>query len=248
MTAAVRRNTPNILVIMTDEHNRKVAGCYGNRIVSTPNIDRLASQGMRFTNAYASCPVCSPTRASILTGRYPARLHLTDWIPGRRQWSSAKLLTPSFHQELPLQEVTIAEMLKTAGYGTGSIGKWHLGGEAFSPEKQGFDLNIAGTHRGSPASYFGPFNLPGLHNSRSGDYLTELLTQEALRFIGKNQNHPFFLYFSHFAVHTPLQAKPESIAKYKAKTNPATPQHNPIYAAMVESLDQSVGEIGRAHV
>ena len=162
-------------------------GCYGSKSYDTPNIDKLAAQGMRFTNAYAACPVCSPTRASIMTGKYPARLHLTDWIPGTKQWPSAKLLTPAFRQELPLAEVTLAEALKPAGYASASIGKWHLGGEGFSPTEQGFDRNVGGTARGSPVSYFGPFDLPGLGGGPEGEYLTDRLSDEAEQFITENQ-------------------------------------------------------------
>jgi arylsulfatase A len=220
-------------------------GCYGSKSYDTPNIDKLASQGMRFTNAYAACPVCSPTRASILTGKYPARLHLTDWIPGRPQWPMAKLLTPSFHQELPLAETTLAEALKTAGYVSASIGKWHLGGDGFSPIEQGFDRNIAGTERGSPATYFGPFDLPDLRGGPKGEYLTDRLSDEAERFLTENRDKPFFLYMPEFAVHLPLEGKKDLVEKYTAKLAGAESQNNPVYAAMVESVDQGVGRLRR---
>jgi arylsulfatase A len=241
--AQAPRRPLNFIFILADDLGWTDLNCYGSKYYETPNIDRLASQGMRFTNAHAACPVCSPTRASIMTGRYPARLHLTDWIPGRPQWPEARLVTPEFQQQLPLGEVTIAELLKPAGYVSASIGKWHLGGTGFSPENQGFDLNIAGTFRGSPQSYFGPFDLPGLKDSRPGEYITDRLTAEAVRFIEQSRDRPFFLYLPHFTVHIPLQAKPEMIAKYRPKTHPEQLQHNPTYAAMVESLDQSVGAI-----
>ena len=233
----------NFLFILADDLGWTDLSCYGSKYYQTPNIDRLASQGMRFTDAYAACPVCSPTRASILTGKYPARLNLTDFIPGRPQWPTAKLLSAPFRHELPLEEVTIAELLKPSGYRSASIGKWHLGNPPFTPENQGFDLNIAGTYRGAPTSYFGPFDLPGLKDSRPGEYLTDRLTDEALRFIGTNRANPFFLYLPHFTVHIPLQAKPEIEAKYRAIAHPDQPQHNPVYAAMIESLDQSVGRV-----
>jgi arylsulfatase A-like enzyme len=242
--AAKEPSPPNIVFILADDLGWTDLGCYGSTFYRTPNIDRLAAQGMRFTNAYAACPVCSPTRASIMTGKYPARLHLTDFIPGRKQGPTSKLLAAPFRQELPLEEITIAEMLKPAGYRSASIGKWHLGNPPFTPEAQGFDLNIAGTYRGAPVSYFGPFDLPGLKDSRPGEYLTDRLTQEALRFIEASRNGPFFLYLPHFTVHLPLQAKPDVEAKYRALADKSKGQHNPTYAAMVEALDDSVGKIG----
>ena len=240
---AQSRRPLNFVFILADDLGWTDTGCYGSKYYRTPSIDRLASQGMRFTNAYAACPVCSPTRASILTGKYPARLKLTDFIPGRPQWPTAKLLSSPFRHELPLEEVTIAELLKPLGYRSASIGKWHLGNPPFTPENQGFDLNIAGTYRGAPASYFGPFDLPGLKDSRPGEYLTDRLTDEAIRFIEANRANPFFMYLPHFTVHIPLQAKPEVVDKYRAFTHPDQPQHNPTYAAMVEALDQSVGRV-----
>src|SRR5579859_3268581 len=148
MAAAQNPRPLNFIFILIDDMGWTDLGCYGSKSYDTPNIDRLSSQGMRFTNAYAACPVCSPTRASILTGKYPARLRLTDWIPGRKQWPTAKLLVPKFEQQLPLREVTIAEALAPEGYTTAAIGKWHLGGKGFFPEQQGFALNIGGTEKG----------------------------------------------------------------------------------------------------
>jgi len=239
-TAAER---PNIVFFLIDDLGWRDLGCYGSAFYQTPNVDRLAQQGMRFTQAYAACPVCSPTRASILTGKYPARLGLTDWIPGRKQWPTAKLLVPAFEQQLPLEQATLAEALAPAGYVSASIGKWHLGGEPFFPERQGFALNVAGSQRGSPASYFSPFDLPGLRVPEPGEYLPERLTREAEAFIEKNRDRPFFLYFPHFSVHLPLQARKETIAKYQARAQPGMPQRNAVYGAMVESMDASVGRI-----
>jgi arylsulfatase A-like enzyme len=244
VAAGAQKTAPlNFIFILADDLGWTDLGCYGSSYYRTPNIDALARQGMRFTNAYAACPVCSPTRASIMTGKYPARLHLTDFIPGRKQWPTSKLLAAEFRQQLPLEETTIAEMLKPAGYRSASIGKWHLGDAPFTPEAQGFDLNMAGTYRGAPASYFGPFDLPGLKDSLPGEYLTDRLTDEAVRFIELNRTRPFFVYLPHFTVHIPLQAKPAVEAKYRSVTNPTNPQHNPTYAAMVEALDDSVGRI-----
>jgi arylsulfatase A-like enzyme len=241
---------PNIVLILIDDMGWADSGCYGSQYYETPNIDRLAAQGMRFTEAYAACPVCSPTRASIMTGKYPARLHLTDWIPGEGDAAAHRLRIPAWRKFLPLEEVTIAAALKPAGYVSASIGKWHLGGPACYPQHHGFDLNVAGTNIGQPASYFWPYagkrnSVPGLREGgRDGEYLTDRLTDEAEKFIEHNKDRPFFLYFPHYAVHMPLQAKPAILEKYKAKP-PCGGQKNPVYAAMIESVDQSVGRIQR---
>jgi arylsulfatase A-like enzyme len=234
---------PNIIFLLLDDLGWRDFGCYGNTFHETPNLDKLAGEGVRFTNAYAACPVCSPTRASIMTGKYPARLHLTDWIPGRSQWPTAKLLTPAFEQQLPLAEITIAEALKPLGYRTASIGKWHLGGPGFWPDQQGFDLNVAGTERGSPASYFGPFDLPNLQGGSKDDYLTEKLTDAAERFIEQSAGRaPFFLYLPEFTVHIPLQAREAAVEKYRRKSG-RKDFPNPVYAAMVESFDIALGRL-----
>ena len=235
-----KKSRPNIIVILIDDLGWTDLGCYGSQFYETPNIDRLAAQGMRFTNGYAACTVCSPTRASLLTGKYPARLHLTDWIPGHAR-PFAKLSVPKFNQELPLEEITIAEALKPAGYVSGHIGKWHLGKEPFYPEKQGFALNLGGTHKGSPPSYFSPYRIPTLKDGPEGEYLTDRLAVEAEEFVEVHKDEPFFLYWSHFAVHTPLQAKKEITEKYERKRDPEAPQNNAVYAAMIESVDQAVG-------
>src|SRR5712691_1961182 len=167
--AAAQASRPlNFIFILVDDWGWTDLGCYGSKSYDTPNIDRLAAQGMRFTDAYAACPVCSPTRAALLTGKYPARLNLTDWLPGRPDRPDQKLLRPAISQQLPLEEVTLADALKSAGYATASIGKWHLGGKGFEPQRRGFDVNIAGDQAGSPRSYFAPFRggdgrfMPGL--------------------------------------------------------------------------------------
>jgi arylsulfatase A-like enzyme len=222
-------------------------GCYGSRYYQTPNLDRLAAEGMRFTQAYAACPVCSPTRAALLTGKYPARLHLTDYIPGALDPRKDKMLRPEFRQELPLEEVTLAERLHAAGYATAAIGKWHLGGKGFEPQRQGFDGAKGGIERGSVNSYFAPHlkdgrQLPGIENPPAGEQLTERLTREAEAFLDAHAAGPFLLYLAHYAVHTPLQARPEEVAKYE-HAKPAGLQRNPTYAAMIESMDNSVGRI-----
>jgi len=245
--AADKQNTPNVVVIVIDDLGQRDLGCYGSGFYKTPNIDRMAKLGLRFTDAYAACPVCSPTRAAILTGRYPQRMNITDWLPGRPDSANQRLKQPEIRNELPLAEVTIAEALKARGYATAHIGKWHLGGDGFDPTKQGFDLNIGGDHTGTPRSYFAPFEnkqgkMPGLAQAEAGEYLTDRLTTEAEKFITANKGKPFFLYLAHYGVHTPLKAKDDIIAKYNVK-----PQHgkqsNPVYAAMVESMDDSVGRV-----
>ncbi len=234
---------PNVILIVADDLGWADLGCYGSTFHATPNLDRLARSGMRFTNAYAACPVCSPSRAAIMTGKYPARLNLTDWLPGRPDRPSQMLMRPRFRQQLPLEEHTIAEVLKPAGYTTASIGKWHLGGPPFWPEHQGFDLNVGGTETGSPpGGYFG-FKTPTMTASSPDEYLTDRLADEALRFIERNRARPFFAYLPHYAVHIPLQAKPGILARYKARPVGGSPQSNPIYAAMLESLDEAVGRI-----
>jgi arylsulfatase A len=243
LAQAAPAKRPNIIFLLLDDLGWRDFGCYGNTFHETPNLDRLAREGVRFTNAYAACPVCSPTRASIMTGKYPARLHLTDWIPGRKQWPTARLLAPQFEQQLALEETTIAEALKPLGYRTASIGKWHLGTEPFWPDKQGFDLNVAGTERGSTASYFGPFDLPNLKGGTKDDYLTEKLTEAAEKFIEDSARRgPFFLYLPEFTVHIPLQARQAAVEKYRRK-NGGKDFPNPVYAAMVESFDLAVQRI-----
>jgi arylsulfatase A len=238
---------PNIVLILADDLGWADLGCYGSKYHKTPHLDRLAASGVRFTDAYAACPVCSPTRASLLTGRYPQRYNLTDWLPGRPDRPDQKLLRPKINQQLPLDEITLAEVLKPAGYVSGHVGKWHLGGKGFGPGQQGFDLNIAGDQTGSPRSYFAPFQskdgtfMPGLEKAPEGEYLSDRLTAEAEKFVEANRDRPFFLYLAHYAPHIPLKAKPELVAKYKPGKHGE--QGNPNYAAMLESLDDGVGHL-----
>ena len=230
------------MFILIDDMGWTAPGCFGSDFHRTPNIDSLAARGMRFTDAYAACTVCSPTRASILTGQYPARLHLTDWIAGhKRPW--AKLRVPEFNQQLPHEAITLAEALRPLGYVSANIGKWHLGVEPFHPESQGFDLNIAGTRRGAPPSYFSPYRNPTLVDGPDGEYLTDRLAEEAERFIEQNKDRPFFLYWPHFAVHTPIQAKQDLIADYESRVNPDAVHKNATFAAMVHSVDEAVGRM-----
>jgi arylsulfatase A len=236
---------PNIILIIADDLGWADLGCYGSTYHETPNLNALARRGMRFNNGYAACPVCSPSRAAILTGKYPARLHLTDWLPGRPDQPSQKLRRPPFRQQLPLEEITLAEALKPAGYVSASIGKWHLGGPAFWPEQQGFDVNIGGTETGSPPGGYFRFKSLSMQARNDGEYLTDRLTDEAIGFIEQNRARPFFLYLAHYAVHIPLQARPELLARYRAKPAAGSPQHNPVYAAMMQSLDEGIGRLLR---
>ncbi len=276
---------PNIIFILVDDLGWKDVGFMGSKFYETPNIDRLADEGMIFTEAYAACAVCSPTRASILTGRYPTRIGITDWIRGRysgvvipenRQNPSGydtiparKLLTPKNPYWMEHKEVTLAEMLKTKGYVTGHVGKWHLGPEEWSPLTQGFDFNAGGEDYGHPPSYFDPytrgdFSIESLPSRNPGEYLTDREADEAVSFIEDNKDHPFFLYLCHYAVHTPIQAKPdistyfinkaeklglpplsesESALAISYHRSPLTGQRNPEYAAMIKSVDEATGKI-----
>jgi arylsulfatase A len=218
LTAADDQPTrPNVVFFLVDDLGWRDLGCYGSTFYETPRIDEFARGSVRFTQAYAACHVCSPTRASILTGKYPARLRLTDWLPGRKDFPFQKLKNVSIHQQLPLAEVTIAEVLKQHGYRTAHIGKWHLGEEPSGPSAQGFDVRIPRWNKGWPnAGYHAPFQLDGLTEAR-GDYLTDRLTDEALQFIDENQKRPFFLHLSHFAVHDPIQGRADLVKKYQAK-------------------------------
>jgi arylsulfatase A len=248
LSCAAPKQPPNFIFMLIDDMGWTDVGTFGSTFYETPNVDRLADEGMRFTNAYAACTVCSPTRAAVLTGKYPARLHITDWIEGhKRPW--AQLAVPDWTMYLPHEEITIAEALKPTGYATVHIGKWHLGKEPFYPETQGFDRNIAGNDMGSPPSYYHPYERgnrtiatmpPG---GQDGDYLTDRLTDEAVTWIEDHQAEPFFMYFPHYAVHTPIQSKKELEEYYAGKVNPDNPQRNAAYAGMVHSTDESVGRI-----
>ncbi len=234
----------NFVFILIDDMGWRDVGFSGSRYYRTPNIDALAARGMRFSNAYAACPVCSPTRAAIMTGKYPARLGITNFLPGRHTLPHSKLRGTDPKQYLPLEEVTIAEELKTLGYVTAAIGKWHLGGVRYYPEKQGFDVNVGGTDKGSPKSYFYPQwsgNPPV--DGNYGEYLTDRLTRAAEDFIQSHAEKPFFLYLAHYGVHIPFEAGADAVARYRRNIRQDEPQNNPVYAAMVESIDESVGRV-----
>jgi arylsulfatase A-like enzyme len=234
---------PNVIVYLIDDFGWTDLGCFGSDLYETPNLDRLAQQGMKFTNAYSACTVCSPTRAALMTGKYPARLHITDWIAGHKA-KNPKLLIPDWTLYLPREEVTVAEALKQAGYVTCHVGKWHLGNQEQGwPDKHGFDYNLGGYERGQPPSYFSPYKIPTLKDGPVGEYLTDREADEAVRFLEANKDRAFFLYVPHYAVHTPLQAKKELIEKYETKVKPDLRHTNATYAAMVHSMDEAAGRI-----
>jgi len=238
-----KRRAPNILFILIDDLGWRDVGCFGSTFYETPNIDRLAAGGMRLTDAYAACPVCSPTRASILTGKYPARLNLTNYLVGKRRKKGSPILPAPYRHYLPLEEVTLAEALEPSGYKSAHFGKWHLGEKPYFPERQGFALNVAGTRAGMPRSFFFPAwkaNVP--LDGVEGDYLPDRLSDEAIKFLKANREQPFFMYLSYYAVHIPIQGKEELVEKYKRK-QPGETQDNPHYAAMVEAVDQNVGRV-----
>lgn len=241
---------PNFVFILVDDLGWADIGCNGSVYHRTPHVDQLAREGLRFTSAYAAGPVCSPTRAALLTGQAPARLHLTDWLPGRPDRPDQKLRRPRLRNELPAGVTTVAEALRAAGYRTAHIGKWHLGGTNSRPQDHGFALNIAGDHTGTPLSYFAPYRrdgkvMPGLENAPEGEYLPDRLAAEAERFLDGARDQPFFLYLSHYSVHTPLTARRDLLAKYQGAVPQGATQSNAVYAAMVESMDDSVGRVMR---
>jgi len=238
---------PNIILILADDLGWADIGCNGSTFYETPNLDRLAGQGVRFTNAYAACPVCSPTRASIMTGQYPARLHLTNFLKGVLSPEDAPIRTAVYADQLPLEEVTLAEALKTAGYATAHIGKWHLGGDAYGPDKQGFDHSVV-TKGGGPYSWPAwQKKMPHIKGDYDGQYISDRMAREACAFIDAHRDAPFFINLCHDLVHIPIQPPEALLAKYqeKLKSHPPAPgtQSNPHYAAMVEAMDQSIGVV-----
>ncbi len=246
-SAAGATRRPNFVFILADDYGWTDTSFNGSTFYETPNLDRLAKEGMVFTDGYSASPVCSPTRSAIMTGKYPARLHITAHLQGAsNRLHFTKVLQPNARLTLPLEEVTIAEVLKKAGYRTACIGKWHLGAKGYLPGDQGFDVVHAGDEAGSTSSFFYPkwktkVDLEG----SDGEYLTDRLTSLAVDFIRENKDRPFFLYLPHFAVHTPIEGKPEKVRKYEAKSEPAKGHNYADYAAMIESMDESVGRVLR---
>ncbi len=254
---------PNIVFILVDDMGWMDIGVHGSRFYETPNVDKLASEGMRFTQAYAASPICSPTRASILTGKNPARINLTQWIGGPGN--------PNYVKNLPLKEVLLPEELKPAGYTNGFFGKWHLNNRAgevkYWPQEQGFDTNVAGHWRGGlyiPNQFFSPWDIPNIKNGPDGEYMTDRLAREATNFIEDNKDNPFLVYLSFYTVHAPFNAPEDRVEKYEQKKtklgltdeerfgqeNAAgktfkyrKAQDHPTYAAMVESMDMAVGTV-----
>ncbi|WP_129664012.1 sulfatase [Phytoactinopolyspora endophytica] len=262
-----RERPPNVVLVLADDLGWSDLGCYGSSFYETPRLDALAAEGALFTDAYASAPVCSPTRASVLTGRYPARVGVTQFIGGQ---GVGRLCDVPYFSSLPLSEVTMARVLRDAGYRTWHVGKWHLGDRRTWPDRHGFDVNIGGSHRGQPASYFSPYGCPALDDGPDGEYLTDRLTDEAINLVRSAGETPFFLNLWHYAVHTPIQAPPDGVEKYERKraelglddqeefsdgesypvwhkrhqpVRRRLVQGDPAYAAMVENLDRNVGRL-----
>lgn len=259
---------PNILFILLDDFGWRDLQCYGSAFYETPRLNRLAEEGMLFTDAYAACPVCSPSRASLLSGKYPARVGVTDWIGAD---SRGKLISAPYLHELPLEEKSIAAALRDGGYRTWHVGKWHLGEREYYPDRHGFDVNIGGCHWGHPVcGYFSPYHIETLPEGPDGEYLTDRLTDEAIELIRQKDDRPFFLNLWHYTVHMPVQAKPEDIARFEEKAKrmgldtidpivegehfPVSHKANervqrrriqsdPVYAAMIYNMDWNVGRL-----
>lgn len=267
-TSSTKKQRCNFVFFLVDDLGWTDLGCFGSNFYETPNVDKLCASGMKFTNTYAACPVCSPTRASIMTGKYPQRVGITDYInPGGgnqpENWRRKTRLLPAAYQDrLAHKEVTISEALKKAGYATFFAGKWHLGPEGFWPEDQGFDINKGGCERGGPyggRKYFPPYGNPRLKDGPEGEHLPDRLASETVTFIEAHRNEPFLAYLSFYSVHTPLMARPDLEQKYreKAKTvrlkGPAwgkersrkvrLVQNHAVYAGMVEAMDKAVGKV-----
>jgi len=259
---------PNIVFILIDDLGWKDLSCYGSEFYETPNLDRLASQGMSFTDAYAACPVCSPTRASIMSGKYPARVGVTNYIAGEER---GKVISAPYTKYLPLSEKTVASALRDGGYRTWHVGKWHLGDSPYWPEKHGFDVNIGGCDMGMPRhGYFSPWKIPTLPDGPEGYYLTDRLTDEAVSLIRNNDGRPFFLNMWYYSVHIPIQAKQQNIERFEQKAKQMgldklktfeegeffpclhkkdqrvtrrLVQSDAAYAAMIWSLDENIGRL-----
>jgi arylsulfatase A-like enzyme len=246
----------NVVFLLVDDLGWTDLGCYGSDFYETPRVDQLAARGLRFTQAYAAAPVCSPTRAAILTGKFPARLGMTIWHEGAVGGgpTNRPLRDAPSTPNLPHDEVTLAERFQEAGYFTAHVGKWHLGKAAWYPETQGYEVNVGGTFWGAPSTYFHPFRgpwsrtdpelryVPGLGPGAEGDYLTDRLTDAALELMAAADGRPFFLSLWFHTVHTPIEGKPELVERYRARAQGQRHGHAS-YAAMVHSMDQNVGRV-----
>jgi arylsulfatase A-like enzyme len=252
---------PNVLFILADDFGWRDLSNEGSTFYETPHIDRIANEGVKFTQGYATCQVCSPSRASIMTGKYPARLAITDWIGAGMgtQWKrNTKLLPATYNRNLPHDDISIAEAFRAGGYKTFFAGKWHLGGEGSFPEDHGFEINIGGHHRGQPPEgFFSPYKNPKMSDGEKGELLPLRLGRETARFIEDNKEKPFFAFLSFYSVHAPIQTTEKLWKKYRDKATKqglpenrflvdrTTPvrqvQDNPLYGGMVESMDDGVG-------
>ncbi|MFB9058241.1 sulfatase [Mariniflexile ostreae] len=249
----------NVVFILVDDLGWTDLGYSGSTFYETPHIDALSNTSIQFTDAYASASICSPTRASILTGKHPAHINITDWIPGDDN-QDMRLLGPQDLHELPLHETTFAEVLKSNGYSTFFAGKWHIGDEGFLPDNQGFDVNLGGYHMGQPpGGYYSPYKNPYLTDGPKNEFLTDRLTDESIKFLDTIQDKPFLLYVSYYTVHTPIQANKRHVTRFREKLKTMDSlvttekreghaitrvvQNNPEYASMVYALDENVGRL-----
>jgi len=257
---------PNILFILADDFGYHDLSVSGSKYYETPNIDRIANEGMNFTDGYATCQVCSPSRASIMSGKFPARHGITDWIGAKtgEAWRKAgrynQLLPPEYVHALPAEYTTLPEAMKEVGYTTFFAGKWHIGEKGSWPEDHGFDINKGGWDVGSPrGGYFSPWENPNLESGPDGENLSMRLAQETVNFIKENKDTSFFAYLSFYAVHGPIQTTNEKWAKYRQKAEDLgiaetgfemghflpirQVQDNPVYAGLVEAMDDAVGHV-----
>lgn len=235
---------PHILCILTDDQGWRDLGCQGNKILRTQRIDGLSKQGVRFTNAYAASPVCSPTRAALITGLAPARLHITQHgADGKQFWPQDRhVQPPQAKHELPLETTTIAERLQAAGYATGFFGKWHLGDSAkYWPKEHGFDVNLGGCGFGGPPTYFDPYRIPTLQPRQKGEYLEDRLADEAIAFLQREKGKPMFVCLWTYNPHYPFEAPTELVEPYKGQEGPGL--KNPIYGGQITALDRSIGRV-----
>ncbi len=270
------KKKPNVIIIYIDDMGYKDVSCMGSDFYETPNIDSIGKDGMVFSNAYAACPVCSPSRGSLLTGKYPARLGVTDWIDpsGEHHPLKGRLVDAPYIKHLPDNEKTLAHYLKGAGYNCWHVGKWHLGDREYYPDRVGFDINIGGAYNGQPPrGYFSPWGIETLNDGEDGDFLSDRLTDEAINLIKNSDGKPYYLNMWHYAVHTPIQAKKEDVEYFSEKAkrmgldrlDPFVEgeefstddkrgkrvvrrivQSDPCYAALIYNLDQNVGRLIKA--